>query len=191
MNDFQLYFELGFEHISDINGIDHILFLIGLTAIFQFKHWGRLLAVVTAFTVGHTLTLILAALNVISVDADLVEFAIPATILITGLINLFPAGQKPKSNLRVFLALFFGLIHGLGFSNFYSMMTMGESNSLSYLFPFGLGIEVGQLAIVLVVIFITTILYNFVRLKMRDWSIFSSGLVSGIAIYMMISTWPF
>lgn len=191
MNDFELYFRLGFEHITDINGMDHILFLLGLTAIYQFKHWGRLLGVVTAFTVGHTVTLVLAAMKVISVNAGLVEFLIPVTILITGLVNLMPVGQNPKNNLRIFIALLFGLVHGLGFSNFYRMMTMGDTDSWGYLLPFGLGVEVGQLLIVFLVLLVTAILHNFMRLKLRDWNIFNSGLVSGIAVYLMIQTWPF
>lgn len=191
MNDFQLYLELGFQHITDINGIDHILFLLGLTAVFHFKHWGRVLGVVTAFTVGHTVTLVLASTKVISVDASLVEFLIPVTILITGLVNLMPVGQNPRSNLRLFIALFFGLIHGLGFSNFYRMMTMGDSERWLNLLPFGLGVELGQLLIVFIVLIITSILYNFMRLKQREWNIFNSGLVCGIAVYLMIKTWPF
>ncbi|GGH65401.1 MAG: HupE/UreJ family protein [Bacteroidetes bacterium] len=191
MNDFELYFRLGYEHITDLNGMDHILFLLGLTAIYQFKHWGRLLGVVTAFTVGHTVTLVLAAMDVISVNAGLVEFLIPVTILITGLVNLMPVGQNPKNNLRIFIALLFGLVHGLGFSNFYRMMTMGDADTWGYLLPFGLGVEVGQLLIVFLVLLITAILHNFMRLKLRDWNIFNSGLVSGIAVYLMIQTWPF
>lgn len=191
MREFELFFQLGFHHITDINGLDHILFLLGLTAIFQFKHWGRVLGVVTAFTLGHTLTLVLAATGVLSVDSAVVEFLIPVTILFTGLVNLFPAGQNPRNNLRIVVALFFGLIHGLGFSSFYRMMTIGDESDWGNLVPFGLGIETGQLLIVFLILFITAILYNFMRLKQREWNIFSSGIVCGIAAYLMILNWPF
>lgn len=190
MNSFELYLRLGFEHITDWQGMDHMLFLLGLTAIYQFKHWGRVLGVVTAFTIGHTITLIMAATGVVRVNGALVEFLIPVTILITGLVNLFPAGKNPRNNWRIFIASLFGLIHGLGFSNYYRMMTMGDTSDWASLFPFALGVELGQLAIVFGILLITAILFNFMRFKINEWNIFSSGLVCGVAAYLMIQTWP-
>lgn len=190
MSRFEINFNLGFEHITTFDGLDHILFLLALTAIFQFKHWGRVLGVVTAFTVGHTLTLVLANTNAIAVNSDVVEFLIPVTIMVTGIANLLKSGQNPKNNSRFFIAGIFGLIHGLGFFRSFRMLTVGDENGWSSLLPFALGVELGQLLVVFLILLITAILYNFMRLKTREWNLFASGIVCGVAGYLMIQTWP-
>ncbi len=190
MRRFEINFNLGFEHITTFDGLDHILFLLALTAIFQFKHWGRVLGVVTAFTVGHTLTLVLANTNAIAVNSDVVEFLIPVTIMVTGIANLLKSGQNPKNNSRFFLAGIFGLIHGLGFFRSFRMLTVGDENGWSSLLPFALGVELGQLLVVFLILLITAILYNFMRLKTKEWNLFASGIVCGVAGYLMIQTWP-
>lgn len=190
MSRFEINFNLGFEHITTFDGLDHMLFLLALTAVFQFKHWGRVLGVVTAFTVGHTVTLILANTGAVSVNSNVVEFLIPVTILFTGLVNLMKAGKDPRSNFRFLIAGLFGLIHGLGFFRSFRMLTVGDSNGWNSLLPFALGVEVGQLLIVFVILLITAILFNFMALKQKEWNIFSSGIVCGIAGYLMIQTWP-
>ncbi len=190
MSRFEINFNLGFEHITTFDGLDHILFLLALTVIFQFKHWGRVLGVVTAFTVGHTLTLVLANSNAVSVNSDIVEFLIPVTILVTGITNLLKSGQNPRNNARFFLAGIFGLIHGLGFFRSFRMLTVGDEDGWSSLLPFALGVELGQLLVVFIILLITAILFNFMRLKTKEWNLFASGIVCGVAAYLMIQTWP-
>ncbi|KAB2808081.1 HupE/UreJ family protein [Phaeocystidibacter luteus] len=190
MSRFEINFMLGFDHITAWEGLDHILFLIALTAIYQFKHWGRVLGVVTAFTVGHTVTIILANTGAVSVNGPIVEFLIPVTIMLTGIVNLMKVGQDPRSNGRFFIAALFGLIHGLGFFRSFRMLTVGDSDGWSSLLPFTLGIELGQLLIVFILLLITAILFNFMRLKQREWNLFSSGIVCGVAGLLMIETWP-
>ncbi|MFT7055199.1 MAG: hypothetical protein ACJAR3_000826, partial [Roseivirga sp.] len=121
MDQFKLYFQLGYEHIIDLNGIDHILFVVALCSIYLAQDWKKVLILVTAFTLGHSITLALSTFELINFDTDLIEFLIPVTIFITALSNLFrkEGSVSPKAlNLNYFFALFFGLIHGLGFSNY-------------------------------------------------------------------------
>lgn len=187
---FQIIFDQGMDHILQWESMDHILFLLALTAIFQFKHWGRVLGIVTAFTVGHTLTIVLANLDAISMDTRVVEFWIQATILFTGIINLMKAGQNPRSNARFVIALVAGLIHGLGYFDSFRMLSMGDDNDWSALLPLTLGIELAQLIVVFAVLLTTAILYNFASVKLRDWNLFSSGIVCGVAGYLIIENWP-
>lgn len=191
MSEFQLYIELGFKHITDYKGIDHMLFLLALSVIFTFKHWKRVLWLVTLFTLGHSITLVLASTGVVHVNYGLIEFLIPLTILITGLFDLTKAGQDPKSNVKLVFALVFGLIHGLGFSNYFRMISSSSNDYFNTLVPFTLGIELGQILVVLIILALSLAVTNVSRLKTKDWSTFVSGIVCGLAIYFMINTWPF
>jgi membrane-associated HD superfamily phosphohydrolase len=122
MQEFWIFFKIGLNHVLDIQGYDHVLFLIALTVPYAFKDWTRILILVSIFTLGHTLALLLSVFNIIVVKANIVEFIIPITILITAFYNLFTAGKTSKnSNITFigFVTLFFGIIHGLGFSNYY------------------------------------------------------------------------
>ena len=191
MSEFQLYLELGFKHITDYAGIDHILFLFALTVIFSFKNWKRVLWLITLFAIGHSATLLMASYEVIHVDYKLIEFLIPLTILFTGLFDLTKAGQDSRSNIKLVLAVVFGLIHGLGFSNYFQLISSDQSDLLINLLPFTLGIELGQLLVVFVVMTLSLVITNVSRLKTKDWSIFASGIVCGLAIHFMINSWPF
>ena len=135
MSEFSLYFGLGRDHILDyINGYDHILFVLALCAIYLVRDWKKILILVTAFTIGHSITLALATLNIISVNSDFIEFLIPLTIFITSFSNLFrKEGSIDNSKVQInyVFALFFGLIHGLGFSNLLRSLLGKESNIVS------------------------------------------------------------
>ena len=158
MDTFWLYFKQGLFHVLDWQAYDHILFLIVLTVPYLFPNWKRLLGLVTVFTVGHTLALALAAYGVISVKSSWIELLIPMTILVTALFNVFTAGKsakKEKVGIYVITTLFFGLIHGLGFSTYFNMMTSNTSNKFLPLIEFTLGIEVAQIAIVLCVLIVS------------------------------------
>ena len=188
MDDFLLYFQLGLKHVLDLQAYDHILFLIVLAVVFSFNQWKKALWLITFFTLGHTLTLGLAAYEIINIPVEIVEFLIPVTIFITGLINVLRAGKassgKEKTNL--FLALFFGLIHGLGFSNYFRIMIGQEEDKFLPLLEFALGIEAAQIIIVFGILLIGTLLQNFFRLSKRDWVLITSAIVIGITIPMMM-----
>jgi hypothetical protein len=190
MGQFQLYFQLGIQHILDIKGFDHILFVVALCAIYITRDWKKILILVTAFTIGHSITLALATLKLIKVDSDWVEFLIPTTIAITALSNIFK--PKPSSGrgiqINYFFALFFGLIHGLGFSNYLRSLLGKEASLFEPLLAFNLGLEVGQLVIVAIFMVVSGILVGIVGINRKDWALVISSIVLGMAIMMMIDT---
>lgn len=198
---FSTYFILGFEHISDLAGYDHILFLVALCAVYTWTSWKKVAIIVTAFTIGHSLTLALAALNVLNISADTIEFLIPVTIFITAISNTHPAAmasneKKGFSKPMIFkyiLALFFGLVHGLGFSNFFRQLTMPsqENDLIPQLFSFNIGVEVGQLIIVGFILTISYLIHVLLKLSNRSWNIFISGAAAGIAFLLMLERMPF
>ncbi|QNM84925.1 HupE/UreJ family protein [Polaribacter pectinis] len=188
MNDFILYFKMGLTHVLDLKAYDHILFLIVLAVVFSFNQWKKVLWLVTLFTLGHSVTLALSAYGILKIRMDLIEFLIPATIFITGVMNVLTAKKSStgKENINLIFAVFFGLIHGLGFSNYFKMMVGREEDKLFPLIEFALGIEAAQIIIVLGILIIGTILQNFFRVTRRDWVLVCSSIVIGFSIQMMI-----
>jgi len=187
MPDFLLYFQLGFQHICDWQGYDHILFVAVLCGIYQLFEWKKVLILVTAFTIGHSITLALSVLNLIHINTSLIEFLIPVTIVITSLNNLAKRSiSKRKLNLAYFLALFFGLIHGLGFSNYLKSLLGKSSNITAELFAFNVGLEVGQILIVISVLLLSFFLIKICNIKAAKWSFFLSSAIFGIALMMCI-----
>lgn len=190
MNQFQLYFQLGIQHILDLGGFDHILFVIALCAIYLGRDWKKIIILVTAFTVGHSITLALATLNVIKVNADLIEFLIPVTIAITAVSNIL----KPKPSngrgvqINYFFALFFGLIHGLGFSNYLRSLLGKEASIFQPLLAFNLGLEVGQLVIVGIFLVAAMLLVGVIGINRKYWTLVISSVVLGMAIMMILDT---
>ncbi len=184
-----MYLTLGIQHITDINAYDHILFILTLCAIYQIKQWKKLLILITAFTIGHTLTLALATLNLINVSAKLIELLIAITIFVTALANTMQKSGKISQTvhlIKYFLALFFGLIHGLGFSSYLKSLLGKESNIVLPLFSFNLGIEIGQLMIVFIFISLSWIMLNLFRVKRGDWNLIISGAGLGISLIMIL-----
>ncbi|WP_435261465.1 HupE/UreJ family protein [Tenacibaculum sp. nBUS_03] len=188
MNDFIFYFKMGLFHVLDIKAYDHILFLIVLAVVYQFKQWKKVLWLITLFTIGHSITLALSAYGIINVRADLVEFLIPLTIFITGLMNVLTAKKASvgKENQNLFFALFFGLIHGLGFSNYFKIMIGKASDKLVPLLEFALGVEVAQVIIVLGILLIGSLSQSVLGVNRRDWILVVSSIVIGFAFQMMI-----
>ncbi|TKC65103.1 HupE/UreJ family protein [Pedobacter hiemivivus] len=191
MQDFSLYFQLGWQHILDWQGYDHILFVIALCGAYTFTDWKKVLILVTAFTLGHSLTLALSIFKVISVNTPLIEFLIPVTILITAISNILSKRQKPKGQrFKYTIALFFGLIHGLGFSN-YLRSLLGKSSSITAeLFAFNVGLEFGQLIIVAGVLILSFILIWIVKIKRWDYNFFVSSAIFGISFVMAAERLP-
>ncbi|MEI6265344.1 MAG: HupE/UreJ family protein [Sphingobacteriia bacterium] len=192
MNDFWLYFQIGFHHIADIRGIDHILFVLALCVRYQFSDWRKLLVLVTAFTIGHSITLALSVFDLLNYSMQWIEFLIPVTIVITAFSNVFVKKFvfKAKFPLIYFLALFFGLIHGLGFSNYLkSLLGKGES-VIGQLLAFNLGLEAGQIVIVLIILLITLIFVNLFKVNRREYLLFISAIAFALALQMAFERLP-
>lgn len=193
MADFWFYFKIGLDHVLDWQAYDHVLFLIVLTVPYAFRDWQRVLLMVTLFTLGHSLALVLSVYNVVRVNSGLVEFLIPVTIFIAALYNIFTSGKgtkKDKLGLLLITALFFGLIHGLGFSNFFKELTAHLDNRMLPLLEFALGIEAAQVVIVLIVLIISVIFQTVFRFSRRDWMMVVSAIVLGMVIPMLIANYP-
>lgn len=191
MSEFQLYFELGYEHILDIRGYDHILFVIVLCATYLLQDWKKVLILITAFTIGHSITLALATLQIVNFRTELIEFLIPVTIFLTALYNIFKKDRQfdtRKIHSNYFFALIFGLIHGLGFSNYLRALLGKDTSIVSQLLAFNLGLEVGQIIIVAIFLVISFILVDIFGAKRRDWRLIISSAVGGIALMLMMET---
>jgi hypothetical protein len=189
MTEFQLYFGLGKDHILDYaNGYDHILFIVALCALYITRDWKQILVLVTAFTIGHSVTLALSTLRIVNVKPDLIEFLIPLTIFVTAVSNLF----RNENNISVgpmqmnyFYAAFFGLIHGLGFSNYLRSILGKSENIFTPLLAFNLGLEFGQIIIVVLFMSMCFILVDLFNLNRRDWRMVISSAVAGMALLLM------
>jgi hypothetical protein len=192
MNDFSLYFNLGWKHIADLKGIDHILFVAALCLRYQFPDWKKLLILITAFTIGHSITLALSVVNLIRYSTAWIEFLIPVTIVITALTNLFVRKFTFKSRYPFiyFLALFFGLIHGLGFSSYLKSILGRDESIFLQLLAFNIGLEIGQLLIVLVVLVVSLIFVAFFKFNRREYLLFISGGILALALQMAIERYP-
>ncbi len=193
MNDFKLYLEIGFQHIANLRGVDHILFILALTIRFQFDDWRKVLILVTAFTIGHSITLALSVLNLVNYSAKWIEFLIPLTILITEFSNLFIKKFvfKTKFPLIYFLALFFGLVHGLGFSNYLKSLLGKDQSIISQLLAFNIGLELGQLMIVFFILLISFIFVTIIKINRREFLLFISAAIFALALNMALERIPF
>ncbi|MEO6069293.1 MAG: HupE/UreJ family protein [Chitinophagaceae bacterium] len=185
------YFKEGWHHIISKDALDHQLFIIALAAVYTLFEWRQVLILVTAFTIGHTVTLALSTLNIITIPTNLVEILIPCTILITAIANLFQKSFSPKAiRLNYFLALFFGLIHGLGFANTLRFIK-AEDESLGWiLLQFNLGLEAGQILVVVLILFVAYLFLNILKVSRREWIIFISGGVFSLAAKMVLERLP-
>ena len=192
MSAFWIYFEIGVRHVLDLFAYDHVLFLIALTVPYSFKDWKRLLLLVSLFTVGHTMALLLSVFGVIIIKGNLVEFVIPITILIVAFFNLFTARKSSKNesiSLVILITLFFGIIHGLGFASYFKSLLGGSSQSkLLPLSEFALGIEAAQIIVVFVVLILSYIVQTFFRFSKRDWILVMSSFIIGVVLPMIIES---
>jgi hypothetical protein len=179
---FLLYFELGWQHILDLGGYDHILFVSVLCGIYLLADWQKVVILVTAFTLGHSIALALSVLDIIRVNSDLIEFLIPLSIVITALSNL----KSEKRKLKYGMAAFFGLIHGMGFSNYLRSLLGSESDLVVPLLGFNVGLEFGQLIIVLLVLILAQVSMKYFKVSKRDWNMFLSSAIFGIAFVMCL-----
>jgi len=190
MSDFWIYVEIGLKHVLNLKGYDHALFLMALTAPHTFKDWKKILILVTVFTVGHTLALVLSVFQIVMIKPQLIEFLIPITILITALFNFFgvrKASKKDSINSIILITLFFGVIHGLGFSNYFKTILPGNpSEKVLPLLEFALGIEAAQVVAVLAMLILSYGVQTFFRVSKRDFTIVTSSFIIGVVVPMII-----
>ena len=197
MGDFGFYLREGFYHITDWKGYDHILFVMALCLPYFLNApiaigGKQVLFLITAFTIGHSVTLALSVFNKILVPSTWIEFLIPVTIMITAIGNVRQVNPQPKKiQLRYISALIFGLIHGMGFSNYLRSMMGKNENIISQLLAFNIGLELGQLLIVLAVLIVSFIFVRLLNMKQREWTVFISGGIFGISFIMALERLPF
>ena len=189
MEDFTLYFQLGWNHILSFDALDHILFIAALTCLYNLSDWRKVLILITAFTVGHSLTLALSSLNIIKLNNNWIEFLIPLTIVITCVYNIFQIEKRESKNIQwnYLMALCFGLIHGMGFANTIRFMLAKAQTITIPLLSFNIGIEAGQAIVVMSILYVTHIFTASAGLKQRWWTISMSVICGIIAVYMCIS----
>lgn len=191
MQNFSLYFELGWQHILNWQAYDHVLFITALCAVYVLPDWKKVLILVTAFTIGHSLTLALSVLNIIILPTNWIEFLIPLTIIFTAIVNIVRKRVlNKKVNFTFFMALFFGLIHGLGFSNYLKSLLGKQDSIVVQLLAFNLGLELGQIVIVLIVLSASFVVISILRKQKREWQLFLSSAIFGIALMMAIDRFP-
>ena len=192
MGDFAFYFKLGWQHIISADALDHQLFILALACVFTIKDIKRVLILVTAFTLGHSLTLALSVMDIIRFSSKWVEFLIPCTIFITALNNIFQIDSTRKSaRINYYLALGFGLIHGMGFANAIRIMLAKDQTIGLGLFGFNVGLEAGQIFVVAIILTIGMLFLNYFKIKQRDWIFFLSSGVFALSIKMALERFPF
>lgn len=188
MHPFQFYLKLGFNHIANFNGYDHILFLVVLCAVYQLKQWKKIIILVTAFTIGHSITLFLVSFDIFSIPSRYVKLLIPITILFTSLYNIRSIEKIKNSNMskNYFLALFFGLIHGMDFSNYFKALIISPEEIIMPLLAFNIGLEIGQFLIVFVIVLISYVFLSILKIKYYSWNLFVSGAAFGISLISIL-----
>ncbi|NCW87375.1 MAG: HupE/UreJ family protein [Chitinophagaceae bacterium] len=192
MNAFSFYFPMGWEHIISVDALDHQLFIIALAALYTWSDWRKVLVLVTAFTIGHSVTLLLSVLDWIRLDSKWVEFLIPLTIMITAALNLFQHNQKQTTSISTYgLALFFGFIHGMGFANSIRFMLAQDQQIGWGLFGFNVGLELGQMLVVVLLLCINHFVTFIAKLPAHKWNFIVSSLVLGIAFGITMNRYPF
>lgn len=192
MQDFLFYLHLGWEHIISLDALDHQLFVLALIAVYSYNDWKKILILVTAFTVGHSITLTLSILDVFRVPSDWVEFLIPLTIVLTSLDNIIMKNQKQTlMRANYYLALIFGLVHGMGFANTARVMIAKSQSIALPLLGFNIGLELGQIIIVAAILIVLFILLNLFKVNKKDWILFVSSGVFALSLKMTLERIPF
>jgi hypothetical protein len=192
MSDFAFYFQMGWEHIISRDALDHQLFVLALACVYTIGDFKKVLILVTAFTIGHSLTLALSVYDIIRFPSKWVEFLIPCTIFVTALNNILQIDAKERSaRINYYLALFFGLIHGMGFANAIRIMLAKDQTIGWGLFGFNIGLEVGQIFCVAIILIVSLLFLNLLKINRRDWIFFLSAGVFALSLKMALERLPF
>lgn len=192
MQDFLFYLNLGWEHIISLDALDHQLFVLALTAVYSFNDLKKILILITAFTIGHSITLALSTFDIIRINSAWVEFLIPLTIVLTSLNNIFIRNKKQSQNRgNYYLAMIFGLIHGMGFANTARVMIAKSQSIAIPLLGFNIGLELGQIAIVFGILMLLFILLKIFKVNQKDWILFVSSGVFALSLKMTLERIPF
>ena len=189
MDTVLFYLKLGFEHIADIAAYDHILFLVALCAVYKSQEWRTILWLVTAFTLGHCITLILVSFEVITIPSKTIKILIPLTIILTAIHNVIKTKMIAATinmKIKYAMALFFGLIHGMDFSNYFKALLMDPEDVILPLLGFNVGIELGQLLIVACIMVVAFVFLSVLKIKSREWNLFVSGAAAGMALLSIL-----
>jgi hypothetical protein len=191
MSDFSFYFGLGWEHIMSWDALDHLLFIASLSALYLLKDWKQVLILVTAFTIGHSLTLVLSVLDIVRFPSNWVEFLIPCTIIFTSVSNLYQRQITNRSvRINYAMALLFGLIHGMGFANTIRFMMAEDQELASSLLGFNLGLELGQVIVVFFILLLAHLFVTIWKVNRREWTIFISAGTMALALKMALERIP-
>jgi len=191
MDSLIFFLKEGLFHVLDWNAYDHVLFLVALAVVYDFKNWKKLIWLISLFTIGHTLSLTLASYKIVSVDTKWVEFLIPVTIIITAVVNILyvkNTTKQLKTNTNLVFALFFGLIHGLGFSGYFKMIIGTSESKFLPLLEFALGVEIAQIIVVLIILILGFIFQTLFRFSKRDYILIISSIVIGIVLPILKAT---
>ena len=192
MTDFIFYFKLGWFHILSLDALDHLYFIAVLTIIYTFYSWKRVVVLITAFTIGHAITLFLSALDILRFNDQYVEFAIPCTIFISAGVNLWRRdGLAEAGRIQYLLAILFGLVHGMGFANAIRFMLSSDQHIISSLLSFNIGLESGQIFVVLFMLFVGWFVQRMKLFSKRDWVLIFSSIIFGLSFQMAIERFPF
>ena len=193
MQDFNLYFGLGTEHILTWEALDHILFVAALCLRYLVQDWKKVIVLVTAFTIGHSITLALSAAGLLQFPTRWIEFLIPLTIVATAINNLVQRrgliDQPSKLPLIYFFALFFGLIHGLAYASTFLSLE-GKEGLLLHVLAFNLGIEAAQLLVVAIILSISFIFVQLIKIRRLWWVRGASALILLLSLRMAFERWP-
>ncbi len=192
MNDFIFFFKLGWSHIISIEALDHLYFICVLAIVYSFEKWKQVLVLVTAFTIGHSVTLILSVLDLIRFNNEYVEFAIPCTIIFSAGMNMI-INYKERSaiSIQYILALVFGLVHGMGYANAIRFMLFSEKGMGLALFGFNLGLESGQIFVVLLILFFVLVTLKYKISSHRKLVLLFSALILFLSLKMAVERFPF
>jgi len=180
---FTQHLKLGITHIININGLDHVLFILVMIAVYTYQNSQKILWIITSFTIAHSLTLLLSLMEVIKIPPNWIEAIIPLTIMFTCIENVF---LHKLHDYRVIISGIFGLVHGLGFSNSFQEIYDTEFSLTQHLLPFNLGIELGQILIVVVILTIQWVSMNYLKTTLKQWKNALSFIALGVSTYWFI-----
>jgi hypothetical protein len=186
IEDFFFYFKIGMEHVLELGALDHILFLVCLCVPLLLKDWQKTILLVSFFTVGHTLSLVLGAFGILSLDSKLVEFLIPFTILIAALVNIITAGKITDQRTKAVysFAVVFGVIHGLAYYSDLKIVLYG-TDKIVKIIEISLGVETAQLIIAFLLLLLSFVAQQLLRISKRDWILVISALAAGLILPMI------